>query len=69
MVKKLLIFSIKIYTTVLSTFLHQLLGVSVGCRYSETCSRYAGRVIEEYGILCGLRLSMKRLASCHPFAK
>jgi hypothetical protein len=68
-VKKLLLFSIKFYTTFLSPLLHQLFGASTSCRYEETCSRYAQRVIIEYGILCGLRLSMKRLASCHPFAK
>lgn len=67
--RKVLVFSIKVYTIFLSTLLHQLLGTRTGCRFEESCSRYAQRVISKYGILQGLRLSMKRLASCHPFAK
>lgn len=67
--RKALIFSIKLYTIFLSPLLHQLLGIRTGCRFEESCSRYSQRVILKYGILQGLRLSMKRLASCHPFAK
>jgi hypothetical protein len=37
------------------------------CRFSPTCSEYAHQAVERYGVVRGLRLSLVRLARCHPF--
>jgi putative membrane protein insertion efficiency factor len=39
------------------------------CRHSPTCSQYAKEQIGNRGLMIGGLLSMKRLLSCHPFAK
>ena len=38
------------------------------CRYEPTCSAYALRAIEEFGILRGLVLSGWRLLRCNPWS-
>jgi uncharacterized protein len=38
------------------------------CRYHPTCSAYAVRAIQEYGILRGLVLAGWRLARCNPWS-
>lgn len=55
------------YHVFISPFLNQIVGIKTVCRYEETCSIYARRVIKEYGILYGLRLTMRRFLSCQPF--
>ena len=37
------------------------------CRFEPTCSDYAIAAIEQHGLLRGLRLSLIRVAKCHPF--
>lgn len=37
------------------------------CRFTPTCSDYAHQAISRYGLWRGLRLSLARLARCHPF--
>lgn len=46
-----------------------LLVLGNGCRYTPTCSEYAKDAIASYGIAKGIKLSLKRVARCHPFAK
>jgi uncharacterized protein len=65
---KLAIFFINAYQIVLSPILHSFLGVGKACRFNETCSDYAKRVIEKEGFFNGGLLALKRLLSCHPFA-
>lgn len=38
------------------------------CRYEETCSQFTYRAIEEHG-LRGIWRGLKRLSTCHPFAR
>ena len=39
------------------------------CRYTPTCSEYAIEAIGSYGVLRGGFLSVRRVLSCHPFAR
>ncbi len=38
------------------------------CRFRPTCSEYALKSIEKHGVY-GIWMSLKRVASCHPFSK
>lgn len=37
------------------------------CRYQPTCSAYMIEAIQEWGVIRGLYLGMKRILSCHPW--
>ena len=39
------------------------------CRYLPTCSDYAAEAIERYGVVRGGAMAVRRLLSCHPFAR
>lgn len=39
------------------------------CRFTPTCSEYALEAVKRYGPWKGMRLSLKRIAKCHPFHK
>jgi putative membrane protein insertion efficiency factor len=39
------------------------------CRYTPTCSEYATEAIERHGLARGGFLAVRRLLSCHPFAR
>lgn len=62
MLKWLLILPIRIYRVTLSP----LLGPNK-CRYQPSCSAYAIEAIEEWGVLKGSWLAVKRIGSCHPW--
>ncbi len=37
------------------------------CRYTPTCSKYALEALQKHGIFKGSWLSLRRIASCHPW--
>jgi len=37
------------------------------CRFTPTCSVYAGQAVMRHGVRRGLALAARRLARCHPF--
>jgi len=37
------------------------------CRYNPTCSAYAKEAVKLHGPVKGFALTVKRLASCHPW--
>jgi hypothetical protein len=39
------------------------------CRYTPTCSEYAMEAIERHGLGRGSYLAIRRVLSCHPFAR
>lgn len=39
------------------------------CRYTPTCSEYAMEAIERHGVARGSVLAVRRILSCHPFAR
>ena len=59
MLRKVLIFPIRVYQRVLSPLLPNR------CRFYPTCSHYAVEAIEKYGAR-GLWLAIKRILKCHP---
>lgn len=62
--KRILIFSIKLYRKYLSP-----LKGKPRCIYTPTCSQYAIEALERYGFLKGSFLAVRRILRCHPFAK
>ena len=39
------------------------------CRYTPTCSEYAMEAVERHGVAVGSFLALRRVLSCHPFAR
>lgn len=37
------------------------------CRFTPTCSEYMIKAIEDYGIIKGIKLGIKRIKRCRPF--
>jgi putative membrane protein insertion efficiency factor len=37
------------------------------CRFNPSCSTYASLSIQRFGIIEGIRLTLRRLIKCHPF--
>lgn len=40
--------------------------IPFNCKFEESCSDYAYRVIKENGAKQGLKLTISRLKKCHP---
>ena len=60
--KKICIFLINLYQV---TPLHS----HTLCRFIPTCSEYTKIKINEYGVIKGIYLGIKRILKCHPFGK
>lgn len=56
-----ILFIIKVYQTFISTF------TPATCRYQPTCSQYTKEALTKHGFLKGMKLSIKRILSCHPW--
>lgn len=59
--KWLFILPVRFYQIAISP----ILGPS--CRYDPTCSHYMIGAIREWGVIKGVWLGLKRIASCHPW--
>lgn len=62
--KTAIIFIINGYQKLISQPLRQLFGG--GCRFYPTCSEYAKEVINQFGVIKGGGLAIKRFSRCHP---
>ena len=60
---------ISVYQLLFSIIAKQLFGIPAFCRYRPTCSQYMTQMIEKYGVMKGGMMGVKRLLSCHPFAR
>ena len=58
--KSIFIFLIVLYRRLISPYFPS------SCRFMPTCSEYAKEAIEEYGLIKGTYLGMKRITKCHP---
>ncbi len=65
--RQALILLVQGYQLCLSPFFHAIGITGCGCRHFPTCSEYAKEALRTHGLLRGLWLSMRRLASCHPW--
>ena len=61
MIKKILLFLIKMY----QLFLSSLIGSN--CRFYPTCSNYAIQAIKTYSILYAIKLILIRVIRCNPW--
>ncbi len=59
--QRLLILFVRAYRLLLSPFLGH------HCRFYPTCSCYAETSIQQYGVIKGSWLAIKRIARCHPW--
>jgi putative membrane protein insertion efficiency factor len=67
MFKKIALFLIKLYQKTISPDQGLLRQKKVTCRFLPTCSQYTYEAIEEYGLLKGGSLGIKRILKCHPW--
>jgi putative membrane protein insertion efficiency factor len=58
--KSIIIFIIKLYQYAISPFLGS------NCRFMPTCSAYTIEAIQNFGIVKGIWLGMKRVLRCRP---
>ncbi|MGD8743976.1 MAG: membrane protein insertion efficiency factor YidD [Candidatus Woesebacteria bacterium] len=65
--KKIILFLISLYRKLISPHLEIVFGK--GCRFTPTCSVYCQNAIERYGTAKGVRLTLKRLSSCHGLSR
>lgn len=61
--KKVCLFFILFYQKAISPY------IAPHCRFTPTCSAYAYLAINQYGVIKGLYLSIKRILKCNPFHK
>ena len=61
--KRVLIGIVRLYRGMVSPLL------LTSCRFYPTCSSYCEEAIARHGALGGLRLTIKRLARCHPWCE
>ncbi|MFT4679520.1 MAG: putative membrane protein insertion efficiency factor [Flavobacteriales bacterium] len=59
--KKIAIFPVRIYQWIISPLLGQ------NCRHEPTCSNYTIEAIQEWGVIKGVWLGIKRISKCHPW--
>ncbi|MBE9539422.1 MAG: membrane protein insertion efficiency factor YidD [Proteobacteria bacterium] len=59
--RRILVFLISCYKTLLSPFLGN------HCRFYPSCSSYAMEAVEIHGIFKGSYLAIRRLSKCHPW--
>ena len=58
-IKKILIYLIRAYQ-ITPLHAHSM------CRFTPTCSNYMIDALEEYGVIKGLKLGIKRILRCRP---
>ncbi len=70
--QKTLWISFRVYRWGISPLLHGFMtsvaGAPAGCRFHPSCSVYAEEVLARFGGFQGMKLTLLRLACCHPWA-
>lgn len=60
-VKRLVISVVRLYQLIISPHL------GAHCRYTPSCSQYMIDAVEEWGVIKGMWLGMRRISRCHPW--
>ena len=63
LVRKTLYVSVTVYQCCISPFMVN------SCRFYPSCSSYFKDSIDNFGVVKGCFLTLKRLAKCHPFSR
>ena len=61
LLKYLIILPVRLYQKLLSPLLGQT------CPYQPTCSHYMIEAVDEWGVIKGVYLGIKRIGRCHPW--
>ncbi len=61
LIRKIFILPIRFYQLAISPML------GPACRFNPSCSHYTVQAIEEWGVLKGIWMGMKRISKCHPW--
>ncbi|MBX2930006.1 MAG: membrane protein insertion efficiency factor YidD [Saprospiraceae bacterium] len=61
LLKMIFIFPVRLYQWMISPLLGR------NCRFEPTCSNYMIQAIEEWGVLRGVWMGLKRIGRCHPW--
>jgi len=62
--KRLGLFLVRVYQ-----FIFPLIFTKTECRFKPTCSEYTYEAINQYGMIKGVWLGIKRISHCHPWYK
>ena len=65
LMSSLLVVPVSVLIKLYLRFLSRMLGTT--CRFYPTCSTYALQWYQNYGLVSGSVLTIKRLCICHPF--
>ena len=63
--QQIFILPIRLYQLILSPILSTYLGMR--CRYEPSCSHYMIGAINEWGVIKGIYLGIKRIGRCQPW--
>ena len=65
MINKLITYPLVFFVKFYQFFISPILGQN--CRYLPTCSEYTIQCLEQFGVIKGVALSIKRISKCHPW--
>lgn len=65
LLKQIFILPVRLYQLTLSPILSTYMGMK--CRYEPSCSHYMIGAIEEWGVIKGTILGIKRIGRCQPW--
>lgn len=71
MLKQFVLLTIRFYQKFLNfnnPFMRMLFLTDRACRFTPTCSDYMYQAIQQYGILRGLTMGVKRIVRCNPLS-
>ena len=60
--RNLMVLVLRLYRAVISPLYGDV------CRYYPSCSSYALQAVQQYGVVRGSWMGMRRIARCHPWA-
>ena len=63
MLKRIVLLPVKFYRRYISPLFPPC------CRFTPTCSQYCLDAVEEWGVFCGLALTLWRIIRCNPWSK